>query len=100
MKPLSTSLHPALLFAGLLMFAQAFINPAYGHGSTEPQHGGVVMIVGEMSFELVTSTDKVELYLLDDGEELDTSTLSAKLKIKNVENHDLQLPGTAQAPSP
>ncbi len=81
LKP--SSILPPLLLIGLLVLAQVF-NPAYGHGSTEPQHGGVVIISGEMSFELVNGPDSVKLYLINDGEAVDTSTVSAKLKLKSA----------------
>lgn len=84
MKTITKYLRSTLVVTCLLVLAQAFFNPAYGHGSTEPQHGGVVIIVGEMSFELVTGAHDVKLFLLDDGEEVDTASLSAKLKIKNA----------------
>ena len=73
-----------LLLLGLSLLILVSSNSAFAHGSTEPQHGGVVIISGEMSFELVVAPNSVKLYLLDDGEELDTSTLSAKLKLKNA----------------
>jgi hypothetical protein len=74
----------ALLLAGLSLLVMLTSTSAFAHGSTEPQHGGVVIISGEMSFELVTAPNSVKLYLLDDGDELDTSDLSAKLKLKNA----------------
>lgn len=72
-----------LLLAGLWLFATLHLGQAYGHGSTEPQHGGVVKIVGEMSFELVNGDNRIELYLLDDGELMDTSNMTARIKIKS-----------------
>lgn len=53
----------------------------FAHGSTEPQHGGVVKLVGDMSFELVNGSDKIDLYLLDDGEFIASKGMKAKIKI-------------------
>lgn len=52
---------------------------ALGHGNTKPLHGGVVQMVGERSFELVARPDGAELYVVDDGEDIDSSTMSATL---------------------
>jgi len=54
---------------------------ALGHGNTKPLHGGVVQMVGEQTFELVTKPDGVELYVVDDGEDIDSSTMSAMLVV-------------------
>ena len=60
------------------------VMPVFGHGSTVPKHGGMVKISGEMSFELVVADGGVKLFLLDDGEEVDSSKLTAKLVIKDA----------------
>ena len=54
---------------------------AEAHNGTQPEHGGVVQIVGDMSFELVTRPDGVELYVEDDGDEVNSAELAAKLTI-------------------
>jgi hypothetical protein len=54
---------------------------AFGHGNTKPLHGGVMQMVGEQSFELVTKPEGAELYVVDDGEDIDSSTLSAMMTI-------------------
>lgn len=55
--------------------------PAAAHGNTKPLHGGIVQMVGEMSFELVVRPEGVEVYLVDDGEDVGTGGLDAKITI-------------------
>jgi hypothetical protein len=71
----------SVLLLSLASFA--FSATVYAHGSNKPQHGGSVQIVGETSFELVTRADGVELYVMDDGEEMESAGLTAKLTIVN-----------------
>lgn len=54
---------------------------AYAHGSTKPQHGGIVQVTGETMFELVNKPAGVELYISEHGEEIPSSSASAKLSI-------------------
>lgn len=54
---------------------------AYAHGSTKPQHGGIVQITGETLFELVNKPGGVELYISEHGEDIPSSSASAKLSI-------------------
>ncbi len=71
------------LFAALLALAVAPVtfNVARAHGGTQPEHGGIVQLVGDMSFELVPAADRVELYVEDDGEEVTSADLAAKLTL-------------------
>lgn len=55
-----------------------------GHGNTKPLHGGVVQMVGEKSFELVTKPDGAELYVVDDGEDVASAGMTAKLTIDEI----------------
>ena len=77
MKPVQ-SFFAAIL---LLIFASAGIDVAGAHGGTQPEHGGIVQLVGDMSFELVPAADHVELFVEDDGEEVNSADLAAKLTI-------------------
>ncbi|HSI59212.1 MAG TPA: hypothetical protein VLA16_16745 [Ideonella sp.] len=70
--------------AALLTLAAAtlFFNAsALAHGSTKPEHGGVVQMSGETLFELAVKPDSVALYVKEDDEELASSGMSAKLTI-------------------
>lgn len=58
---------------------------AYAHGSTKPQHGGIVQITGETLFELVNKPGGVELYISEHGEAIPSSSASAKLSIVSGE---------------
>ena len=55
---------------------------SHAHGITEPLHGGIVKVVGDISLELVIGEDSVRVYILDDVE-VDTSGMSGKLKVEN-----------------
>src|ERR1700730_12961682 len=68
-------------FLALTLLAAAPFNMAWAHGGTQPEHGGVVQLVGDMTFELVARPDGVELYVEDDGEEVNSAELAAKLTI-------------------
>lgn len=55
---------------------------AWGHGSTKPQHGGIVEMDGETLFELVVQKNMVVLYVSYDDEAIDSAAYKAKLTIK------------------
>lgn len=69
----------ALRILGLALLLASAV--AVGHGNTKPLHGGVVQMVGEQTFELVTKPEGAELYVVDDGEDIDSSTMSAMMTI-------------------
>ena len=71
-------------FKVLVLSLCCIVMPVFGHGSTVPKHGGVVKISGEMSFEFVIADGGVKIFLLDDGEEVDSAQLTARLIIKNA----------------
>ncbi|HTH10430.1 MAG TPA: hypothetical protein VMA55_12750 [Acidovorax sp.] len=60
--------------------------PAHAHGeahSHAPQHGGVVVEVKDMDFELVAKPDVLQLYLRDHGKPADVSKATAKVTLLN-----------------
>jgi hypothetical protein len=65
----------------VLAAASLACTAALAHGNTKPLHGGVVQLVGEKSFELVTQPDGAELYVVDDGEDISSAEMTAKLTI-------------------
>ena len=73
----------AVLFSFVLLGTASF-KTAQAHGGTQPEHGGVVQLVGDMTFELVARPDGVELYVEDDGDEVNSADLAAKLTIVNA----------------
>ena len=76
MKKLSSVLALSLLFA----------TTAFAHGNTKPLHGGELKMVGELTFELVNKAGVVELYVVDDGEDVDSAAATAKLIIASGGN--------------
>ena len=73
-----------LLCTALATVVGAFLlssGVAVAHGNTRPLHGGVIQMMGEVSFELVVRPEGVEVYLVDDGEDVGTEGLTAKLTI-------------------
>ncbi|CAN7606678.1 hypothetical protein LJR225_004602 [Phenylobacterium sp. LjRoot225] len=54
---------------------------AEAHGSMKPEHGGVVQMSGETSFELVNGGPGVALYVKDDEDDIASSAMTAKLTI-------------------
>ena len=54
----------------------------HAHGITDPQHGGIVKVVGDVSLELVSGEDRVRVYILDDVA-VDTNGMRGKLKVEN-----------------
>ena len=71
---------PAALLA--LAAATLFFNASAGaHGSTKPEHGGMVQMSGETLFELAVKGDTVALYVKEDDEELASAGMTARLTI-------------------
>ena len=54
----------------------------FAHGNTEPQHGGVIKVVGEYTFELVRQDKLTELYVTYEDEEIDANAIHGIIKIK------------------
>jgi hypothetical protein len=76
-------IHSALAAFALLLASLAAGSTAYAHGSTKPQHGGIVQVSGETMFELVNKPGGAELYISEHGEAIPSSTASAKLTIES-----------------
>jgi hypothetical protein len=69
----------ALSVLGLLLLLAGGV--AFGHGNTKPLHGGIVQMVGETSFELVAKPEGAELFVVEDGEDIDSATMKASMTI-------------------
>jgi len=80
------------------------ITPAFGHGEVKPRFGGIVQKVSELTYELVSDSAGVSLYLADHDQPLSTRAVRGKLTIlkgearteaelKNVGEHQLQASG-------
>ena len=71
-----------LLIILLLGAVTLAFHQAYAHGNFEPDHpGGIVQIVGDLSFELVPAVGGAELYVEEDNEDLPSEGMTAKLTI-------------------
>jgi hypothetical protein len=70
-----------LLTTTLAVAAALTLPDAYGHGSTKPEHGGFVRVVGETVFELVPQAKGADVYLKEEDEKLDTADMSGKLTV-------------------
>jgi hypothetical protein len=70
-------------FFTLLLLAAASLNfsAAHAHGSTKPQHGGIVEMSNELVFELVARGDGAELYIDDHGQTVPTAKVTGKLSV-------------------
>ncbi len=73
-----------LLRATVAMIPLLMVLHTQAHGITEPQHGGIVKVVGDISLEMVQGDNQVEIYILDDSP-WDTSGMSGKLKVETAE---------------
>jgi len=59
--------------AVLLSTASAFASDGHHHGDAKPMHGGVVVEVKHVDYELVAKPDVVELHLRNHGKPVDVS---------------------------
>lgn len=66
------------LFTAALALAVA---PAYAHGDDKPRHGGQVVEVGETIFELVRAPGGASLYMMEDGDEVPSASMTGKLVV-------------------
>lgn len=71
-----------LLITLILAAASLISNTAVqAHGSTVPQHGGVVRMVGETVIELVSVDGGADLYLREEDEPVPTGGMTGKLTV-------------------
>ncbi|MCU7555407.1 hypothetical protein OCL06_12495 [Alteromonas sp. ASW11-19] len=70
----------ALLMALGIAFGLSAVSPvALSHGSTEPEHGGVVKVEHELAIELVREEKNISLYIKDHGEAFATNELTGSV---------------------
>ena len=72
------TLPPALALAAVLLACQG---PAFAHGGGKPEHGGGMQMIGDTSIELVNGADGVTLFVEEEGEEIASTGMTAKLTI-------------------
>ncbi len=70
------------LIAALALAATGAVFAADGHShDPKPLHGGVVVEVKDIEYELVAKPDSLQLYLRDHGKPVDVSQASSKLTL-------------------
>jgi hypothetical protein len=57
------------------------MNPALAHGDAKPQHGGIVQMANDLSFELVVQADGATIYLMDHGKPVVSKGITGKLTV-------------------
>ena len=67
--------------AAALTFALAGVAHAGGAHDHSPKHGGVVVEVKDMDYELIAKANVIQLYLRDHGKKVDISKASARLTL-------------------
>ena len=72
------------LLALVAVAALGLPSASLAHGSTKPQHGGVVQMSGETVVELVYGPAGVALYVKEDDEDVDSADMTATLTITTV----------------
>jgi hypothetical protein len=60
----------------------AYVNFAQAHNE-EVQHGGVLQVVKEIAYELVSSEEAVTIYVTDHGNPVETSGIVGRLVIND-----------------
>lgn len=79
----------ALAFAGAARAADDQHDHAHNH---QPLHGGVVVEVKDMDYELVAQPGSLQLYLRDHGKPVDLAKASARLTLlTGSEKQDVEL---------
>lgn len=57
------------------------LNQAVAHGAGKPQHGGVVQVVNDVSFELVAEADGATIYLVDHDAPMSSKGIAGKMTV-------------------
>ncbi|MCW8092939.1 hypothetical protein [Alteromonas sp. ASW11-130] len=77
-----------LIMLGLAFSLSAVSPIALSHGSTEPEHGGVVKIEHDLAFELVREAKSVSLYIKDHGEAFDAESLTGTIMVLGADGKE------------
>ena len=56
-----------LISVASLVICCLSVNSALAHGDAKPQHGGILQVANDLSFELVAQADGATIYLMDHG---------------------------------
>jgi hypothetical protein len=93
-----------MMAAAVLALGAFTLNTAMAHGAAKPEHGGIVQLANDVSFELVAEADGAAIYLIDHDEPMAAKGISGKLTVlkgsektvvpvKAVEGNRLQAQG-------
>ena len=64
-----------------LILSALTLNAAMAHGAAKPQHGGVVQVANDVSFELVLLAEGAVIYLVDHDEPMSSAGITGKLTV-------------------
>jgi hypothetical protein len=68
----------ALMLATVIFATNAV---AHDDGDHKPKYGGVVAVVKDVQYELVTKSDSIAVFIEDHGKKVDTKGATAKLTL-------------------
>ncbi len=84
------------LMAAALGLAALGFSAAHAHGGAQAKHGGVAQMASDLSFELVSDSKGVAIYVEDHGQPLAPTGMSGKLTVlKGSEKTEYPLTASA-----
>jgi hypothetical protein len=75
-----------LISVASLVISCLSVNPVLAHGDAKPQHGGILQVANDLSFELVAQADGATIYLMDHGKPLASKGITGKLTVLQGSN--------------
>ena len=75
-----------LISVASLVICCLSVNSALAHGDAKPQHGGILQVANDLSFELVAQADGATIYLMDHGKPLASKGITGKLTVLQGSN--------------
>ena len=75
-----------LISVASLVICCLSVNSALAHGDAKPQHGGILQVANDLSFELVAQADGATIYLMDHGKPMASKGITGKLTILQGSN--------------
>jgi hypothetical protein len=72
-----------LLCTAALGVSFLVLEPSWAHDDPKPNHGGIVQVANDLSFELVSRSDGVVIYVADHGKPMATNGMTGKLTVLN-----------------
>ena len=75
-----------LISVASLVICCLSVNSALAHGDAKPQHGGILQVANDLSFELVAQADGATIYLMDHGKPMASKGITGKLTVLQGSN--------------